>query len=262
MRDQRSLLSVVISGLLLFFAACGEPEEVGNINSENEGPPDDPEQLCGLACERVYHDCEQIFLYDDNSAMSEAACVQNCLEEDLFHGGEWCVATEAECMSQPPEMVDECIPDDYHPPACDHLGAWDHDVAATEQKVVELINDLRAEGTDCPGTGSTMPPVGPIEMDRNLQCASRLHSLWMEDNVSLSHTGEGGSDAGDRAWDAGYHWTGIGENIAQGSQTAEQVVELWRNSDDGHCENMMAADWDDAGVGMYRFWWTLKVGAQ
>ncbi len=251
-----ALTFLVLAGL----TGCGDDPEVVDLNAE-DAMPSSLEARCEAACEQVYHGCEQIFLYDDNSAMSEGACVENCVEEDLFHGGEWCVATEAECKSQPSEMIDVCIPDDYHPPACQHLGAWDHELAQTEARVVELVNELRASGTNCPGTGATMPPVGPVQMEMHLQCAARLHSLWMEDTTTLSHTGENGSSVADRVVAAGYEsFRGVGENIAQGYTSPEAVVEGWRTSSDGHCENMMDPDWKDIGVGMYRFWWTQKFG--
>jgi uncharacterized protein YkwD len=256
----RALPFVLILLIAASLAACGDDPEVIDLNAA-DAMPSSLEARCEAACDRVYQGCEQVFLHDDNSAMSEPACVERCVEEDFFHGGEWCVATEAECKSQPRQMIDACVPDDYHPEACQHLGAWDHELVEAEQRVVELVNELRDAGTTCPGTGATMPSVGPVQMDVNLQCAARLHTVGMEDTGTLSHTGEGGSSVADRVAAAGYEATrGVGENIAQGYTTPETVVEGWRTSDTGHCENMMDADWRDIGVGMYRLWWTQKFG--
>lgn len=238
------------------------------------GKPDDPEELCEAACNKVYSPdgCEQIFLHDNGGAMSETACVEQCLDEDLFHGGEWCVASRAECQSQPSEMIDACIPDDYHVEACAHLGAWDHEVSAMEERVVEETNRVRSEGTTCveledPNDETSqlisheMPPVGPVEMDVNLRCAARLHSVYMSEQNNLSHTGEGGSGPGDRAQAAGYSGGGVGENIAQGYSSPESVVEGWRTSETGHCRNMMTGGYSDIGVGLDgAWWWTQKFG--
>lgn len=254
---------------VLLVAGCGD-DEAEQPNAEHgiyipEEEPEDPEELCELACRVVYADtadggCQQVFHHDGGAAMNESGCVEHCLHEDLFREGQWCVITEAECTSHPDQMVDACLSDDYHAPACDHLGAWDSDWAATEHKVVELVNELRADGATCPSTGTEMPPVGPLQMDEVLRCAARLHSKDMDERNFFAHDNPDGEGPTQRIVDAGYTGTPGGENIAFGFATAEAVVNTWMTSDSGHCENMLNGQYTDIGVGRYETYWTQKFG--
>ncbi len=245
-----------------------EDEEAENDEDPDEQlqePPDDPEILCEMACDRVYATtsdggCQQVFHHDTGAAMGAAACEEKCLEEDLFRGGEWCVITEAECGSHPSEMIDYCLPSGYHPPHCDHLPAWDPAVEALEEEVVVLVNELRDEGVTCPGTGTEMGPVGPVSMDEHLRCAARLHSMDMAERNFFAHDNPDGEDPFERIAAAGYTGEPAGENIAQGSTTAQGVVDQWLSSDTGHCENMLNAGHNDMGIGLYQDYWTQKFG--
>ena len=50
-----------------------------------------------------------------------------------------------------------------------------------------------------------------------------------------------------RAERAGYDWREIGENVATGQATAEQVVAEWLGSPH-HCANIMGAEFTEMGV--------------
>jgi uncharacterized protein YkwD len=50
-----------------------------------------------------------------------------------------------------------------------------------------------------------------------------------------------------RASQAGYRWKLVGENIAAGQPTPEQVVEEWLESP-GHCANIMDPAYAEMGV--------------
>jgi uncharacterized protein YkwD len=70
-----------------------------------------------------------------------------------------------------------------------------------------------------------------------------------------------GDDMAERISNTGYSWSYIGENIAQGYTSPESVVQGWMDSD-GHCSNIMAADFEEIGVGyMGRDnYWTQDFG--
>ena len=70
----------------------------------------------------------------------------------------------------------------------------------------------------------------------------------MADRSRLDHTGSDGSSPAERATRAGYTWRVVGENIASGQSTPEQVVEEWIGSSH-HCANLMSADFTEMGVG-------------
>ena len=72
------------------------------------------------------------------------------------------------------------------------------------QRILDLVNDVRTSGCDC---GSDYyPPTSPVRWNDRLEEAAYNHSVWMEQNRSLSHTGTGGSNAGDRLDAIGYNW--------------------------------------------------------
>ena len=46
---------------------------------------------------------------------------------------------------------------------------------------------------------------------------------------------------------SGYRWRGVGENVASGQTTPEEVVEDWVHSP-GHCANLMSPDFTEMGA--------------
>jgi uncharacterized protein YkwD len=63
----------------------------------------------------------------------------------------------------------------------------------------------------------------------------------------LEHQARDGSHPGERATRAGYPWRSIGENIASGQTTAEQVVSEWVLSPT-HCANLMNPRFSEMGI--------------
>jgi len=47
--------------------------------------------------------------------------------------------------------------------------------------------------------------------------------------------------------DTGYQWARVGENLAQGSNTPEEVVQRWMDSE-GHRANILQADFTEIGL--------------
>ncbi|CAF3035806.1 unnamed protein product [Rotaria sp. Silwood2] len=77
----------------------------------------------------------------------------------------------------------------------------------------------------------------------------------------LSH-GEsipGQATVGDRAHQAGYHYSAVGENIASGQTTVEQVMQSWMHSP-GHRSNILNGTYRHIGAAVAqsangtRFW--------
>jgi uncharacterized protein YkwD len=63
----------------------------------------------------------------------------------------------------------------------------------------------------------------------------------------MDHAGSDGSTPAMRATRAGYAWRTVGENVATGQSTPEQVVAEWLDSP-RHCSNIMDADFTQMGV--------------
>lgn len=151
-------------------------------------------------------------------------------------------------------------PDDVPSNAyCDPVAAWDEAWAAFEEEVVTLMNVERAQGADC-GSAGVFEPATALTMDPALRCAARKHSLDMSTRDFFGHTDPDGDGPGDRIEAAGYVPLLWGENIASGYSSPQAVVDGWMGSD-GHCANIMNANFTDVGVGYYEGnLWTAAFG--
>ncbi|NBC33674.1 MAG: hypothetical protein GVY13_13450 [Alphaproteobacteria bacterium] len=142
---------------------------------------------------------------------------------------------------------------------------------ANEQFMLELINEARADpeaeavrlgislNKDLPPGTISPDPKQPLAFHPALIDAGREHSAWMLDTDIFSHTGAGGSSAGDRMAAAGYampmtfSW---GENISWRGSTgsidatefiASQHDSLFRS--EGHRENILLDSFKEIGIG-------------
>lgn len=127
--------------------------------------------------------------------------------------------------------------------------------SAFEQEVLKLTNEFRQENG-----------LKPLVIDWNLDKAADLHSKDMAEKDYFSHTGQDGSRPWQRAQREGYETRFVGENIAAGYRTAEDVVDGWINSP-GHRANMLNKDYNEIGIGYFKeandrygTYWTQKFG--
>ncbi|MEU6251223.1 sigma-70 family RNA polymerase sigma factor [Streptomyces sp. NPDC047043] len=121
-------------------------------------------------------------------------------------------------------------------------------------QVVALVNKERASaGCD------------PLTEDAQLEKAAQAHSDDMAARNFFDHVNPDGADPGQRITAAGYKWSTYGENIAQGQQTPEAVMDSWMNSP-GHRANILNCAFKDIGVGIHKGsggpWWTQDFGAK
>ena len=138
--------------------------------------------------------------------------------------------------------------------------------AAFECKVLEIVNQHRAQGATC--GGSAQAQVGPLKMHPILRSTARAHADDMATQGYFAHQSLDGRSPFDRMSDAGYDFKTAGENIAAGSATPEGAMDQWMNSP-GHCTNIMKAGFEDLGVGYvekpgtkYTHYWVQNFGAQ
>ncbi|MGK7943797.1 MAG: CAP domain-containing protein, partial [Microcystaceae cyanobacterium] len=140
-----------------------------------------------------------------------------------------------------------------------------------EQYMIELVNRARENpeaeailyGIDLneglsPGT-ITSNSKQPLASNQFLTDSANSHSQWMLDTNTFSHTGAGGSSAGDRMGDAGYVFSGSwtwGENIAwrgtTGTPNVTQYIELQHQSlflSKGHRKNILNDNFREIGIG-------------
>jgi uncharacterized protein YkwD len=111
------------------------------------------------------------------------------------------------------------------------------DRQAISRRVLELTNQARAHARRC---GRELFPAAPPLMlaPVTLERAAAEHSQDMANHNYFDHTGRDGSTVAMRATRAGYKWKTVGENLASGIMTPEEVVSGWVGSPH-HCANLM-----------------------
>ncbi|NJM68317.1 MAG: hypothetical protein HC851_22950 [Acaryochloris sp. RU_4_1] len=116
------------------------------------------------------------------------------------------------------------------------------------QRVLDLSNAERAK-------------VGapPLRFNAQLTAVAQAHTNLMVQYNQLSHQLPSEPSLGDRVSQAGYRWSGIAENIAQGQQTPEAVLQSWMNSPH-HRDNLLNPKYRDLGVGYANNYWTQDFG--
>jgi len=130
--------------------------------------------------------------------------------------------------------------------------------AAFTSRVVELINAARRqEGLE------------PLTPTATLSSAAQRRATAMAEAGVLSHTGPDGSTVAGRVQAAGYSgWTAVGEAIAAGPTTPEEVVACWLASPD-HRASLLDPTFRELGVGYYylssntyEHWWVADLATR
>ncbi len=127
------------------------------------------------------------------------------------------------------------------------------------KQVLDLTNDFRKKNG-----------LDPLKWDPELATAAQKHSDNMGRQDFFSHQGKDGSQPWDRTKAAGDDNNRVGENIAAGQRTPEEVVQGWINSP-GHRANMLNPKYEYLGVGYheeksdkgrvnYQHYWTQNFG--
>jgi uncharacterized protein YkwD len=153
--------------------------------------------------------------------------------------------TTATPTTQPPTTTAPTTTTSPAPPPTVYIAAW----TATDE-VVYLVNAER-EAAGC----------GPLAVNDALTAAAQGHSDDMAANDYFSHTSLDGATASDRAEAAGFTGTALGENIAAGQRSAQDVMAAWMGSE-GHRANILNCDYTVIGVGLNEdgWYWTQMFG--
>ncbi len=125
---------------------------------------------------------------------------------------------------------------------------------STVAQVVALVNQERAKAG-----------CGPVTEDAKLDRAAQGHSDDMAARHFFDHKNPDGKGPGDRITAADYHWSTLGENIAQGQPTPDAVMNSWMHSP-GHRANILNCSYKNLGVGIHNGsggpWWTQDFAAK
>jgi uncharacterized protein YkwD len=112
-------------------------------------------------------------------------------------------------------------------------------------RVLQLVNDARARGTRC-GERS-FGPAPPVKLSGTLADVALGHAADMAKHDYFEHQDLTGRSPADRVRAVGYREKLVGENIAYGPKSAEEVVQGWLDSP-GHCENIMDSRFAEMGI--------------
>ncbi len=127
------------------------------------------------------------------------------------------------------------------PLLADDLGDW----RAAGQAELRLVNDARRRGATC--GRRVFGAASPLAWNERLAAAAPAHSRDMAEHDYFDHVDPAGGAVAERASQQGYRWRFVGENIAAGQGSPEQVVAGWLASP-GHCANIMSPDFDEMGA--------------
>jgi len=150
------------------------------------------------------------------------------------------------------------------------------------QEMLALINKARSVSRDCGGDNGVMGPSMPLEWSEVLYASAYEHSndLAMSDtfshygsgteyDITAMNKGGGRSSFYERILSQGYgEFYALGENIAAGQRSIEEVMEAWLKSP-SHCANIMSDNFTEVGMAVvvneestYGIYWTQNFGGK
>lgn len=117
--------------------------------------------------------------------------------------------------------------------------------AALAPRALDLINEVRGRGARC--GNRSFGPVKPVTLSVTLTDVASAHARDMAEHNYFEHVDLAGQSPADRVRSVGYRESLVGENIAYGPETVDEVVQGWLDSP-GHCENIMDARFVQMGI--------------
>ena len=112
-------------------------------------------------------------------------------------------------------------------------------------RALELVNQARSQPRRC--GNRSFAPAPPVTLDGTLDNVAFGHAVDMAEHNYFEHQDLAGHTPADRVRAVGYREKLVGENIAFGPRTAEEVVQGWLDSP-GHCENIMDPRFAQMGI--------------
>jgi uncharacterized protein YkwD len=112
-------------------------------------------------------------------------------------------------------------------------------------RALQLVNEVRARGARC--GDRAFAPAPPVKLSPTLGGVAFGHADDMAKHNYFEHEDLTGHSPADRVRAVGYQEKLVGENIAYGPKSAEEVVQGWLDSP-GHCENIMDPRFAEMGI--------------
>jgi uncharacterized protein YkwD len=114
-------------------------------------------------------------------------------------------------------------------------------------RALQLVNEARARGAQC--GSQSFGPAPPLTLSGALAGVALGHATDMAVHDYFEHQDLSGQSPADRVRAAGYSEKLVGENIAYGPKSVEEVVTGWLASP-GHCRNIMDPRFVQMGIGL------------
>ena len=114
-------------------------------------------------------------------------------------------------------------------------------------RALELVNQVRARGTHC--GDELFGPAPALTLSGTLDDVALGHANDMAQKNYFEHVDPAGHSPADRVRATGYQEKLVGENIAYGPKTVDEVVQGWLDSP-GHCENIMDPRFAEMGLAL------------
>jgi uncharacterized protein YkwD len=112
-------------------------------------------------------------------------------------------------------------------------------------RALQLVNEMRARGARC--GGRSFGPAPAVRLSDTLATVAYGHANDMAKHNYFEHEDLAGHSPADRVRAVGYAEKLVGENIAYGPKSADEVVQGWLDSP-GHCENIMDPRFAEMGI--------------
>ncbi|MGD9599771.1 MAG: CAP domain-containing protein [Steroidobacteraceae bacterium] len=119
------------------------------------------------------------------------------------------------------------------------------DAAAVGARVLTLVNRARARPRRC--GPKAVPAASPLVREAQLDAVALAYAQELARLGRFEHRGADGRQPRDRVARSGYRARIVGENLAAGPTTADEVIDGWLASP-GHCENVMEARFTQMGI--------------
>ena len=114
-----------------------------------------------------------------------------------------------------------------------------------------LLENARREVLALTNAERAKQGLNPLTLDDKLTTLADAHCADMISRGYVDHVNPKGKSPADRFEDAGIDYMMMGENIAAGQRSAEEVVADWMSSE-GHRENILNPDYKSIGIGVKR----------
>jgi len=135
--------------------------------------------------------------------------------------------------------------------------------ASLASQALLLVNDVRSRGARC--GERTFAPAPPLALSGTLGNVALGHAADMAEHDYFEHRDLNGQSPADRVRAVGYREKVVGENIAYGPKSVEEVVQGWLDSP-GHCENIMDDRFSALGIayaqgrtGRHGLYWVMLL---